>query len=80
MTYIVQSRRNRETHTLVEVLDLDAPDSEFENEGERWATTCVDHAVIVTHPTRALAVWHAPAPSDWCEECHEIIDNERETS
>ncbi len=41
------------------------------DEGDRWATFCVDHGEFVTHRTLALARWHAPQPQHWCEQCEQ---------
>lgn len=78
MTYIRQERVARSTGTTVQVLDLADPESEFESEVDdlgavlnQWATVCVDHGIICTHPTLRLARWHAPAPEGWCEPCQE---------
>lgn len=70
MSYVRQSHRNRETGTVVEVVDLADPATEFEAEDEcRWATLCRDHGSICTHPTLALARSHAADPAGWCEPC-----------
>lgn len=84
-SYIRSERKNRETGTTIQVLDLSHPDSEFEpettpvaydadgnvtkSETSRWATVCVEHGSICTHPTLAAATGHAAAPTGWCPEC-----------
>lgn len=75
---LVQACRNRETGTLVEVHDLDAPGAPLDRgDGQgtaadrdpRWLTLCVDHGCNVGHYTRADAIAHASLPSGWCEPC-----------
>lgn len=71
--YVRQEARNRETCTLIQVLDLDHPNSEWLGiDGNRWATMCLDHGTICTHPTLALARSLAAKPSGWCEDCFEL--------
>lgn len=86
--YIRQERRNRATGTVVQVLDLCHPDTEFDPETEseydadgrkvgervvnRWMTVCLDHGMICTHSTIALAESHAAVP-EWCEDCAPIL-------
>lgn len=72
----------RETKTTVQIVDLTAPDSEFDAERDlvtgkvinRWATICVDHSIIVTHPTSQLAWDHAAHPLGWCEVCNGSVN------
>jgi hypothetical protein len=75
---LVQSHRNRETGTTIEVHDLDAPgapldreDSNFSSIGRehRWLTMCHDHGILCTHPTLKLALSHAAEPTGWCGPC-----------
>jgi hypothetical protein len=68
--YVRQARRNRETGTRIEVLDLTDPSSEFDvDNGNRWATVCWEHGFICAHPTLVLARVHACEPSGWCAAC-----------
>lgn len=73
----VTTRRNRQTGTKVTVarsaeLGLDA-----DNAGENdWWTLCVDHAFLVSHPTRKLAERHAADPMGWCEYCNGQLPEE----
>jgi hypothetical protein len=64
----IQLRRARSTGTLVGVYR--AGEAGLEDEpGYPWATVCEEHATLIVHETRALAVSHAAAPEGWCEEC-----------
>lgn len=80
---VVSFRRNRRTGTLVSVVDNrdgsfecegygDEPDAA--PEGCTWATVCEDHGTYVLHASRKLAVWFAPCPDEWCEECRELVE------
>jgi hypothetical protein len=71
--FIRQQRRARSTGTLISVLDLDSPDSDTLNEGQRWETVCEDHGFVCSHPTLDLARSHAACPEGWCEACAEAI-------
>lgn len=67
----------------VQVLDLAAKGSEFEPETQdvyddkgavvrtvmvnRYATVCIEHSMLSTHPTLTLARAHATDPEGWCE-------------
>jgi hypothetical protein len=73
---LIQSRRNRETGTTVDVYDLDAPGAPLDRDDgfggiaePRWMTLCVDHSRLCTHYTRATAISHASLPSGWCGVC-----------
>lgn len=65
---LVQLRVARSTGVLVGVYDAVA--AGLEDFG--WATVCEPHSGLVIHDTRALAVWHAPAPEGWCEGCQAL--------
>lgn len=64
---IVKAARNRQTGTLIQVVDN--RDGSFDEGGEPWYTVCDQHGRMLGHRTRRLAEWHAPAPMDWCECC-----------
>jgi len=77
--YIRQERTARSTGTVVQVLDLCAPGTEFDPERDadgnllnRWATVCCTHGQLCTHPTLALAEAHAAAPEGWCDDCRPL--------
>lgn len=80
---LVSSSRSRLTGTLVSVIDN--RDGGFESEsaydeaprapeGCLWATVCEDHGTYVMHATRRLAVWFAPYPDNFCDECRALVD------
>lgn len=73
MSQLIQSRRNRQTGTVVEVIDrgpVNADDvAEYRDDPYRWETICVDHGGVCSHETRALALYFAPTPLEWCEDC-----------
>lgn len=72
---VVQERRNRETGTLILVVDRGLDDFERDLareqgiEWNRWETICADHGTVCSHQTRALAVSFSAVPSEWCEDC-----------
>jgi hypothetical protein len=73
--YLRQQHCNRETGTTVQVLDLAAPGSEFDPDGEnRWATICCEHSAFCSHYTLRLAIDHAAMPSGWCQECWHLAE------
>jgi hypothetical protein len=73
---VIQTRRSRQTGTLVEVID--DRDGSF-GSGGSWATVCVDHGGICSHDTRALALDFAPVPNEWCPTCQELSGVDHET-
>jgi hypothetical protein len=68
---VLQSRRSRETGTLVEVIRRAAPDGRPGAIYETicWGTDGDAHNGVCEHDTRALALRFAPVPGEWCEEC-----------
>jgi hypothetical protein len=66
---VVQERRNRQTGTIVLVLDRGADDPDTLEGWDRWETICADHGTVCSHQTRALAEMFAAAPLEWCEDC-----------
>lgn len=67
--FIRQRRRARSTGTTITVVDYDSPDSDTENEGNRWGTICEEHSQVISHSSLALARSHAACPEGWCEVC-----------
>jgi hypothetical protein len=67
MTRVVQTRRNRQTGTLIDVIDR----RDDHDGGGDWETICVEHGTVCSHETRSLALYFAPSPLDWCETCME---------
>lgn len=65
MSICIQTRRTRQTGTVVDVIDRRDDD----DGGGCWETICVDHGTVCSHETRALALYFAPSPLDWCESC-----------
>lgn len=62
---LVQLRTAQQTGTLVGVYEAVAAGiDEF-----GYATVCEEHGELMIHETRALAVWHATTPREWCSEC-----------
>jgi hypothetical protein len=71
-TYIRWEGKVRETGMRVQILDLAHQDSEFDVDGgNRWGTICMDHSILVTHPTSQLAWDHAAHPLTWCDICRD---------
>lgn len=68
---VVESRRRRATGLIVDVIDN--RDGDFDADDLGWVTLCVEHGNYCTHPTKALALWHAPNPATWCEDCVAFI-------
>jgi thiol-disulfide isomerase/thioredoxin len=65
------TRRNRQTGTLVELVDN--RDGSFEADSEYgWATVCLDHGDYCLHDTRKLAESWMAEPAQWCSYCDEI--------
>jgi hypothetical protein len=60
-------RKNRVTGTFVGVYDGRAAD--MDTDAGRWQTVCEPHGTIISHPTLALARYHAASPDEWCEKC-----------
>lgn len=69
---VVQQRRNRQTGTIVSVVDGDAAD--MDTDAGRWQTVCEDHGATAAWGSQAQARTFAPSPADWCEECGEIAE------
>lgn len=59
--HLIQSRRNRQTSTIIEVISAD----------DSWATICADHGTVCSFDTQAHALSFAASPIDWCEDCCE---------
>jgi len=36
-----------------------------------WSTVCEPHGGVTSHPTKTLALAHAPHPEDWCPTCQD---------
>lgn len=77
--YVRQDSTNRETGTRIVVGDTTAPGSPWKPERDmdgkvvnRWMTECIDHSMLCSHPTLALALSHAACPSGWCEGCQHV--------
>lgn len=67
MTTIVQEAKNRQTKTIVQVLDhRDRDDLTPE---EKWETVCCDHGTTCSHHSKSAAVSFAASPADWCGLC-----------
>lgn len=66
---VVSSTRSRQTGTTVEVVDN--RDKMFDEGDENWFTICVEHGMLCSHRTRALAFRFAPVPREWCPTCQE---------
>lgn len=84
---VVSIRKNRQTGTEIAVVDN--RDGLFECEGYgddpsappegcTWASVCNDHGFYILHASRRLAEAWAAQPADWCEECDQQLNNERE--
>lgn len=43
-----------------------------------WATICANHATLIIHETRALALSHAREPESWCGDCERIANGKSE--
>lgn len=69
MERIVQTRRNRETGTTIDVVDRGQDDPDVQGGDNRWETICTDHGTVCSHQTRAVAVSFAAVPTEWCEDC-----------
>lgn len=68
---LVAYRRSRQTGTHVGVYQAQEAGIEEDPAAGRWATVCEEHGGVVLHPTRRLAMSHAPFPLDWCPTCQE---------
>lgn len=68
---VIKERKNRLTGTTV--LVIDNRDGSFDDTDLPWFTLCDDHGNICSHPTRKLALWHAPSP-EWCGECQRVLE------
>ena len=68
---LVARRRNRQTGTVIELLDN--ANGGFELGGLRWITLCTDHGNYCEHDTRELATSFVAAPAEWCGECDDIL-------
>jgi len=64
---LVATHKSRQTGRQVSVYDGKLSGDDIE--GGRWQTVCEDHATIISHFTRQLAIWHSADPLGWCEEC-----------
>lgn len=75
---IIAEKRNRLTHSTIQLYDCGHPDAEFgvHLAGWRWATICVTHATIQQHRTRRLALLHMAAPHGWCAACAASLSNQ----
>lgn len=70
MTRMVRERVARSTGTTIQVLDN--RDGSFDmDDPNGWATVCVEHGGVCTHPTRYLAEEWAAEPEQWCPGCQE---------
>jgi len=69
---IVHYRVARETGATIAV-ERTGEGSWLEQEAG-WMSYCVNHSQVCWHPTRALAIYHAAAPSGWCGDCARIAD------
>lgn len=69
-----QRHRARENGRVVIVVD--GEEQGLDVEGGRWYTICDEHGAAVPHDTLALARWHAPNPTGWCEDCQAETETE----
>lgn len=68
---LVSWRRARSTGTQVGVYHGETADLDTDGGENPWSTVCEPHGGVVSHPTRRLAMLHAPHPEDWCPTCQE---------
>lgn len=66
----VSRRRSRDTGTLVGVYNAVQAGMD-PTHGCTWYTVCEDHGSVIGHETLSVANYHAPVPSEWCEDCME---------
>jgi len=77
MSRFYATTRAQETGTRVttahaEDLGLD-PGMHNGVELTRWYNVCEEHGSIVGHQTQSLARSFASCPSEWCEECRDML-------
>lgn len=66
---LVSYRRSRQTGTTIGVYQAQVAGIESDADAGRWATVCEEHAGVVLHPTRAVAMSWSAYPRDWCPTC-----------
>lgn len=67
---LVYWHRSRRTGTYVGVYNGEVAGMDTGG-GNPWSTVCEPHGGVVSHPTRAVAISHAPYPDEWCPTCQE---------
>lgn len=66
----IQARINRQTGTLVAVIDSHAPGGDWmDAEAGRYTLLCDDHSETIAVETKAQVSTFAPVPDEWCEQC-----------
>lgn len=68
-----ERHRARETGALILVIDTRTPPTWLPPQGGRWATYCADHGFARNHRTLARARGEASTPSEWCDECRDLL-------
>ena len=78
--HVRRTTRARVTGVEVELWDLTgdgaplSPELDWQGKvANRWATWCVEHGELCTHPTLALARDWMAGPDGWCEGCRQIV-------
>lgn len=68
---LVSWRRSRSTGTQVGVYNNAEAGLDDDGGENPWSTVCEPHGGLVSHPTKTLALAHAPHPETWCATCQE---------
>jgi hypothetical protein len=68
---LIYWRRSRATGTQVGVYNGEEAGLDTDGGECPWTTVCENHGGVCSHPTRALAIAHAPHPDQWCPTCQE---------
>ena len=68
-----QRVRNRQTGTLVVLVDGLAEPRWLDTDGGRWSTVCDAHSSVVAHDKLANARAFLHHPEDWCDDCQALV-------
>jgi hypothetical protein len=74
MNSTTSTRKNRQTGTLVTVINA-ANAHLCDGAGTtKWYAICENHNCLCGFSTKKLATWHAADPAGWCEDCFDALN------
>lgn len=68
-----ERRRNKQTGTVVVIIDSTKSEGLFPTEHGRWLCLCLDHATAARFRSLADAKLWSPYPDAWCTACADLL-------